>query len=338
MTVLVTGGSGFLGSYCVLRLLADGHEVRTTVRRLDREAAVRATLKAAGANPGNQLSFAAADLLDDAGWDAAVRGCDIVLHVASPFPQQMPDDENELIAPARDGTLRVLRAARDAGIRRVIVTSSFAAIGYGHPERPAPFTEDDWTDLDGEVTAYVKSKTLAEGAAWEFLAREGRGMELVVINPTGILGPVLGPDYASSIALVKRLLDGGIPGCARLYFGLVDVRDVADLHVRAMSHPDAAGQRFLATAGDFLSMVEIARALRRRLPDRAQKIPTRQLPDWLVRLGAWWDPSARAILPELGKVKNASSDKARRMLGWAPRSNEDAIVATAESLGQLGLL
>jgi nucleoside-diphosphate-sugar epimerase len=338
MTVLVTGGSGFLGSHCILRLLADGHQVRTTVRTPGRESDVRAMLKSAGAKPDDGLSFVAADLEADAGWDAAMRGCDVVLHVASPFPQQMPDDENVLIVPARHGTLRVLRAARDAGIRRVVVTSSFAAVGYGHPQRDQPFTEEDWTDLNGAVTAYVKSKTLAERAAWDFVAREGQGMELIVINPTGILGPVLGPDYASSIALVKRLLDGGIPGCARLYFGLVDVRDVADLHVRAMTHPDAAGQRFLATAGDFLSMIEIAGVLRRRFPDRARKVPTRQLPDWVVRLGAWWDPAARGVLPELGKVKNATSAKARRVLGWAPRSNEDAIVATAESLARFGLL
>jgi dihydroflavonol-4-reductase len=232
----------------------------------------------------------------------------------------------------------VLRAARDAGVARVVVTSSFAAIGYGHPQRSRPFAEEDWTDLDNPVTGYVKSKTLAERAAWEFAATEGRGMELTVINPTGILGPVLGPDYASSIALVKRLLDGGIPGCARLYFGLVDVRDVADLHVLAMTHRDAAGQRFLATAGEFLSMVEIAGILRRRFPDRARKIPARQLPDWLVRAGAWLDPAARGVLPELGKVKNATSAKARRVLGWSPRSNEAAIVATGESLQRFGLL
>ena len=254
-TVLVTGGSGFIGSHCILQLLAAGHQVRTTVRNLKREGDVRALLKTGGAEPGDRLSFAAADLEKDAGWSQAVAGCDYVLHVASPFPPNVPDDENELIVPAREGALRVLRASRDAGVKRVVLTSSFAAIGYGQRPQEAPFNETNWTDPNGDdVRPYVKSKTLAERAAWDFIAKEGGNLELSVVNPVGVFGPVLGPDYSTSILIVQRLMDGALPGCPKLYFGVVDVRDVADLHLRAMTHPAAKGERFLAVAGDFMSM------------------------------------------------------------------------------------
>jgi dihydroflavonol-4-reductase len=336
---LVTGGSGFIGSHCILQLLAAGHQVRTTVRSLAREGDVRAMLKVGGAEPGNRLSFVAADLEKDAGWAEAAAGCESVLHVASPFPQKLPKHEDELIVPAREGALRVLRASRDASVRRVVLTSSFAAIGYGHPRQEAPFNETDWTDPNGaDVLPYVKSKTLAERAAWDFVAREGRGLELSVVNPVGVFGPVLGPDYSTSILIVQRLMDGAMPGCPRLYFGAVDVRDVADLHIRAMTAPAAKGERFLAVAGDFVSILDIAKMLKDRLGTSAKRVPTRELPDWLVRVASLFDPAVKQILPELGKRKNATNEKARRVLGWAPRSNEDAVVATAESLIQLGLL
>jgi nucleoside-diphosphate-sugar epimerase len=338
-TVLVTGGSGFIGSHCIVQLLAAGHRVRTSVRSLGREAAVRAMLKQGGAEPGERLSFVEADLERDAGWPQAVAGCDYVLHVASPFPPDIPKHEDELIVPAREGALRVLRAARDAGVRRVVLTSSFAAVGYGHPPQPAPFDESSWTDLDGAgVLPYIKSKTLAERAAWDFIAREGGALQLAVVNPVGVFGPVLGPDYSTSILLVQRLMDGAMPGCPQLCFGVVDVRDVADLHLRAMADPAAAGERFLAVAGDFLWIREIAATLREHLGASARRVPTRQLPNWLVRLAALRDPAIRQILPELGVHKNASSDKARRVLGWSPRSPQDAVVASAESLLRLGLL
>ncbi len=212
-TVLVTGGSGFIGSHCILQLLAAGHQVRTTVRSLKREADVRTMLRVDGAEPGERLSFIAADLEKDEGWPQAVAGCDYVLHVASPLPPSVPKNEDELIVPAREGTLRVLRASRDAGVKRVVLTSSFAAIGYGQKERKAPFTEGDWTDPDGnDVLPYTKSKTLAERAAWDFMAKEGRALELAVVNPVGVFGPVLGPDYSASILLVQRLMDGAMPG------------------------------------------------------------------------------------------------------------------------------
>jgi nucleoside-diphosphate-sugar epimerase len=338
-TVLVTGGSGFIGSHCILQLLAAGHQVRTTVRNLKREGDVRALLKEGGAEPGDRLTFAAADLEKDAGWPQAVAGCDYVLHVASPFPAGVPKEENELIVPAREGALRVLRASRDAGVKRVVLTSSFAAIGYGQKPQNAPFNETNWTDPNGDdVRPYVKSKTLAERAAWDFIAKEGGKLELSVINPVGVFGPVLGPDYSTSILIVQRLMDGAVPGCPKLSFGIVDVRDVADLHLRAMTHPAAKGERFLAVAGDFMSMQEIAKVLKARMGAAAKRVPTWQLPNFVVRLASLRDPAVKQIVPELGKRKNATNEKAKRVLGWAPRSNEESIVATAESLVRLGLL
>lgn len=337
--VLVTGGSGFIGAHCILQLLAGGYRVRTTVRSLKREPDVRAMLTVGGAEPGSELSFVAADLNSDAGWVDAVKDCTYVLHVASPLPPSVPKDEDELIIPARNGTLRVLRAARHAGVNRVVLTSSFGAIGYGQPEQSAPFDERNWTNVDGnDVAPYIKSKTLAERAAWDYLASKGGSLEMAAIQPVVVFGPVLGPDYSTSILMVQRLMARALPGCPKLYFGAVDVRDVADLHLRAMTHPAAKGERFLATAGDFITMLDLAKILKRRMGPAAARVPVRQIPDWIVRLVALRDRAAKIIVPELGKRRNATSDKARRVLGWEPRSTEDAIAATAESLVRLGLL
>jgi nucleoside-diphosphate-sugar epimerase len=338
-TILVTGGSGFIGVHTILQLLAAGHQVRTTVRNLNREEEVRTMLRVGGIDPGNRLSFFAADLENDAGWSEAVAGCEYVLHVASPFPATVPKHEDELIIPAREGALRVLRAARDAGVKRVVLTSSFAAIGYGHSQEQAPFDEASWTNLSGNgLTAYVKSKTIAEHAAWDFIQHEGRNLELSVVNPVAVFGPVLGPNYSTSILIVQRLMDGAVPGLPRLSFGAVDVRDVADLHIRAMTHPAAKGERFLAVAGDFLSLQDVAKVLRSSMGTAAKRVPTRQLPNFLVRLAALRDPAVKQIIPELGKKKNATSEKAQRLLGWTTRSREESIIATAESLVRLGLL
>jgi nucleoside-diphosphate-sugar epimerase len=336
--VLVTGGSGFIGAHCILRLLEAGYRVRTTVRSLDREADVRAQLKVGGAEPGEALEVGAADLLADAGWPEAVAGCRYVLHVASPFPSVQPKNEFELIVPARQGALRVLRAARDADVTRVVMTSSFAAIGYGHKQTERPFTEEDWTDLSAKVSPYVKSKTLAESAACDFVAREGGALELAVVNPVGVLGPVLGPDLSSSIQLVKLSLDGALKRAPRIYFNIVDVRDVADLHLRAMTDPAAKGQRFLAVADGPMSMRDVADVLRAHMGVAAAHVPTKELPDWLVKLVAPVNAAARQVAPDVGKVRRASNEKARSLLGWEPRSNEEAIVATAESLVRLGLV
>ena len=338
--VLVTGGTGFVGAHCLIQLLAAGHETRATVRDLAREADLRAMLRqGAAGEAGERLTLFRADLTADAGWAEAAAGCDYVLHVASPFPSAVPRDENELIAPARDGAVRVLRAARDGGVKRVVLTSSFAAIGYGAKDRTAAFTEEDWTNLnDRSVQPYQKSKTIAERAAWDFIAREGGALELAVVNPVGVFGPVLGPDFSTSILLVKRLLDGSVPGCPDLWFGAVDARDVADLHLMAMTDPAALGERFLATGGDFVSARQLAQMLKEGAGAAGRRVPTRRLPSWLVRAIALFDPEVRAVAPELGKHKNASNEKARRMLGWAPRSPRDAVLTTARSLLELGLL
>ncbi len=337
-TVLVTGGSGFIGAHCILALLAAGHQVRTTVRNLSREEEVRGMLRRGGDEPGERVAFYAADLESDAGWADAVEGCESVLHVASPLPFDMPSDIDALIPPARDGALRVLKASRDAGVRRVVLTSSFAAIGYGHPPQERPFDETDWTDVDGpNVSAYVKSKTVAERAAWAFMAREGGALELSVVNPVGVFGPVLGPNLSTSILGVSRLLDGSVPGVPAITFGVVDVRDVADLHLRAMTDPAAKGERFLAVSGEFLSLQDIAAILRRRLGKAARRVPTMRVPDWTVRVAALVSAEARVGRAELGK-RQGTGAKAKRLLGWSPQPPEEAIVATAESLFELGLV
>lgn len=338
--VLVTGGSGFLGAHCIIQLLQAGYHVRTTVRSLQREPTVRTMLKTAGINPGNKLSFIEADLTSDTNWPEAVADCTYVLHVASPFPIALPKNEDDLIIPAREGALRVLRAARNANVKRVVLTSSFAAVGYGtHNPNGRTFTEEHWSDPDGPgMSAYLRSKTLAERAAWNFINTEGRTLELTVINPVGIFGPVLSADYAASIQLLQRLLDGNMPGCPRLSFGIIDVRDVADLHIRAMTNTAANNQRFIAVAGTSMTMQEIAITLKTHLGNDAKRVPTKILPDWILRIAAIFDPTAKQIVPQLGKVKNTTSQKAQNLLGWTPRSSHDAIIATAQSLIKLGLI
>jgi dihydroflavonol-4-reductase len=335
--VLVTGGSGFLGLHTVLQLLERGERVRTTVRSPAREAAVRDALWRAGADAGDRLSFAFADLLGDEGWAEAMEGVGQVLHVASPFPSSAPDHEDELIVPAREGTLRVLRAARDAEVDRVVVTSSFAAVAYG-VDRPAGYvyTEDDWTDPASDISAYLKSKTIAERAAWDFAAREGDGLELATICPTAIFGPPLGTELSSSVGLLEKLVGGGMAaGMPRLSFGVVDVRDVAALHLRAMDAPAAAGQRFIATSGDALWLSDAARILRDRLGTTAPGIPEDEIPDDAIRAAAVDDPSLDSIAREVGRLRHMSAAKARRLLGWEPRPVEETLVATAESLLRL---
>ncbi len=335
--VLVTGGTGFIAQHCILALLDKGYRVRTTVRSLAREAEVRAHLKVGGAEPGERLSFVVADLGEDRGWAEAAADCAYVLHGASPTPSGDQVTLDDWVRPAVDGNLRVLRAARDAGVRRVVLTSAFGAVGMGHRPRSRPFDETDWTDLAGKVAPYQRSKTLSERAAWNFIEVEGGGLELAAVNPTAVLGPVLGADYSHSIRLIKSLLDG-MPGCPKVNSGFVDARDVADLHLRAMTDPAAKGERFLAIAGESLWMRDVAKVLRRRLGAAAHKVPTREIPSTLVRLGAVSNPALQALVPFLGVNMNATSAKAIRLLGWAPRSAEESIVASAESLIALGLV
>lgn len=336
--VLVTGGTGFIAQHCILVLLENGYRVRTTVRSLAREAEVRQHLRTGGAEPGDRLTFVVADLSSDDGWAEAAADCRYVMHGASPTPSGAQTSEEDWIRPAVDGNLRVLRAARDAGVQRVVLTSAFGAICAGHGPMKRPFNDDDWSDLTSkDIWPYQKSKTLSEKAAWDFIAREGRGMELSAVNPVAVLGPVLGADYSHSIRLVKNMLTGQ-PGAPKINSGFVDVRDVADLHLRAMTHGAAKGQRFLAIAGESMWMAEVAKVLKSRMGLIASKVSTRVLPNWVVRLGALKDPALRGAVPLLGLNLNATSAKAIRLLGWSPRSREEAIVATAESLNSLGLL
>ena len=330
--VLVTGGNGFLGVHCVLQLTAAGHDVRASVRNADRASQLRRTVEKHGGDE-DRIEMVHVDLLDDKGWNEAADGLDFVLHVASPLPAHVPEDPNELIIPARDGTLRVLRAARQAGVKRLVMTSSFAAVGYGTPPRDRPFNEEDWTDpQDVTVQAYMQSKYHAERAAWDFIEREGSGLELAVINPTGIFGPPLGADCSTSIGLIKGLLDGALPAVPRISFGAVDVRDVADLHVRAMTAPQARGERFIAVSGKALWLKDVAAILRDELGEQAVKVPTEEMPDDEVRRLAQGAPAMAAMVPQLGIVRETTAEKAKRMLGWQPRPAKDAILASAVSL------
>jgi nucleoside-diphosphate-sugar epimerase len=334
-TVLVSGGSGYLGGWCVAELLRRGHRVRTTVRDPSREAGIRAGLAPEVGDPGDRLTVLAADLLADDGWEEAVRGCDYVLHTASPFPPAQPKDPDELIVPAREGTLRVLRAALDAGAERVVITSSVAAIRNAPGQPAGPLTEADWTDPDDlSLTPYTRSKTIAEGAAWDLARERDEAGKLAVVNPGAILGPLLGDGRSYSLEMIARLL-GGIPGTPRIGFNVVDVRDVASMHVDAMTSPGAGGERFVAVAR-FLWMAEVATILRDRLGEEASKVPRRRIPDLAVRAMALFDPSVRSILGDLGKKVELSSEKARTRLGWSPRPVEDTVAECARSLIEKG--
>ena len=335
-TVLVTGGSGYLGSWCVVELLRRGYSVRTTVRDLSREPQVRATI-ASEVDAGDRLAVLAADLLDDDGWPQAVNGCDYVLHVASPFPPVQPKDPDELIVPAREGTLRVLGASLDAGVERIVVTSSVAAVTGGTKPASGPLTEQNWSDPDNpKMTPYARSKTIAERAAWDFMRERGATEKLATVNPGAIIGPVLSDDRSYSLQAIERLLRG-MPGVPRIGFSFVDVRDVADLHLRAMTSGEAGGERFIAVT-QFLWMAEIAAILRERLGADAAKVPARAVPNLLVRTMAVFDPSIRSILGQLGKRTELSSEKARSDLGWSPRLIEDTIAECARSLLDAGVV
>ena len=335
--VLVTGGSGAIARWCVVKLLREGHDVRASLRDLAREAEVRASI-ATQVDPQNRLTFHTAELMRDDGWAQAIEGARYVLHLASPFPPGPPEHEDDLIVPAREGTLRVLRASVAAGVERVVLTSSAAAIAYGPEPADGVYTETDWSDpTSPETPPYARSKIIAERTAWDFMKSNGGAMTLCVVNPTVVIGPVLGKDPSYSFQSVSRLLSGGMPMIPRIGFNFVDVRDVADLHLRAMTSAHAAGQRFLGTT-TFAWLADIASILRKRLGLDARKVPTRVAPDVLVRFLALFDPSLRGVVSDLGERTTYSNEKARTELGWQPRPFENTVVDCAQSLLASGIV
>jgi dihydroflavonol-4-reductase len=304
------------------------------MRDLAREGGVRKLLAVDDA----RLRFFAADLTADAGWAEAMAGCSHAAHVASPVPLRAVKDPDELIVPARDGALRALRAAKAAGVRRFVMTSSVAAIAYGRGRGVHHFTEADWTPPDYPgAQPYVRSKAIAERAARDWVAAEGGGIEYCSVNPSVVLGPVWSRDYSPSVAIVKRLLEGSVRGCPDIGFGVVDVRDVADLHVRALNVPGMAGERFLAS-GPFMKIAEIAEVLRSRLGPEAHRVPTRRVPDIVVRIAALFDPMLKMAANELGSVRNMDASHAKAVLGWVARPAEESIVDAARSLIDLGIV
>lgn len=338
--VLVTGANGFVAMQCMLQLLEAGYRVRGTLRSLDRADKVKEAIGKHVDVGDGRLSFAAADLSSDKGWDAAVAGCSYILHVASPVPRGAPKHPDDLIVPAREGALRVLKAAAKAGTKRVVMTSSTSAILYGHKRDGSEvYDENTWTNLSGDVSAYDQSKTLAERAAWDYVNSLGESerFEFVVMNPGLVLGPALSDNASVSGEVVRKLLTGEMPGIPDLGWAPVDVRDVASAHITAMTHPRAPGQRFIL-ALEHTSMLQIAEILARHLGPRGFKVPLRRVPNWVLKIVGLWDKTAALAVRELGKRQDVSCERARTVLGWKPRSVETMVVDMAESMIKLGIV
>lgn len=336
--VLVTGASGFIAQHIIVRLLEAGYAVRGTIRSLKRADEVRAVI--AAHSGGKQIELVEADLTRDDGWAEAVHGCRYVLHVASPLPSKPPKDENELIVPARDGALRVLRAAVAERVDRVVMTSSVAAVLYGHArDGSRTYDEADWSELTKDVGAYEKSKTIAERAAWDYMESlpADERIELCTINPGLVLGPLLAADFSTSGEVVRKLMKRELPGCPDIGWAVVDVRDVADAHVAAITAADAPGKRFVV-AIEHASMRDIATILASEFGARGYKIPTRRVPGWLLKLVSTWDRTAKLAVQELGKRQDLSNQRARELLGWNPRSLEEMVVSMGESMIQHGVV
>jgi nucleoside-diphosphate-sugar epimerase len=327
-TVLVTGGSGFLGGRAIIDLLERGYDVRTTVRSKSKAPRIEENISNELGRPAG-IGFFEADLGSDEGWADAIAGCRYVLHIASPFPPNKPKDPQELIGPAVGGATRVIGAALDAGVERIVMTSSVAAIRGGDKQEDRPYTEEDWTDVHA-VAAYPQSKTLAEQAAWDLVDQRGERTKLAVINPSAILGPVMPDDDSFSLEGIQRLLDG-MPAVPEIGFSWVDVRDVSAAHIAAMEKPEAGGQRFIAS-GPFLWLLEVSQILRRELPEIAKKAPTRKAPKFMVRIMAIFDPGARALIGDIGQRNDFDTSRARAILGIEPRPVEQTIVDCAQSL------
>lgn len=338
-TVLVTGASGFIAMHCVLQLLELGYRVRGTLRTSSREASLRKTFDK-HATVDDRLEFVFADLTNDDGWDDAAKACLYVLHVASPFPNQPPKHEDELIVPACEGTLRILKASAQADVKRVVMTSSLAAVSSGHVfDSSKVFDENDWSRTDADIGAYEKSKTLAERTAWDFVnsLKGDDKLELAVINPGMVLGPILDNHYSTSGEVVRKLMRREYPGCPKLSFPAVDVRDVAVAHIAAMTTPEADGKRFCCTS-EHAWMSEIAVILNNHFSKQGYKIPTRELPNFIIRLVALFDKTVRLVVGNLGKRSEYSNEFIKNVLDWKPRSLEEMIVAMGQSMIEQGIV
>ncbi|WP_238882938.1 aldehyde reductase [Clostridium sp. YIM B02551] len=334
--VLVTGGSGFIAVHIILKLLSQGYRVRTTLRTLSRQDEVKSMLAQGGVTDFENLEFIHTDLTSDKNWMEAVTGATYVIHVASPTPATRPDDGDEMVKMAVDGTLRVMKVAKAAGVKRVVLTSASGAVLAGHKSHPEIFTEEDWTNLSADIDAYQRSKTMAELAAWEFAKKEN--MELSAINPTAVMGPILGQDFSHSNQIIRAMLNGKMPFLLKAGFDCVDARDVADLHLLAMTRSEAVGERFLATTGENLTYKEEAKMLKRCLGSTAEKVSTKEMPNFVVKFLATFNKDLRMPATFLGKNTACSNAKAKKLLGWQPRSAEEAIIATAKSMVELGLI
>lgn len=330
--VLVTGASGFIAGHCIEQLLEQGYRVRGTVRSLGDERKV-GHLRSMRSPSGDGVELVEADLGRDAGWQAAVAGCTYVLHVASPFPNTRPKDEDEIIRPAVDGTLRVLRACAQEGVQRVVMTSSVAAIAYGHSDSSGRvFSEADWSVTE-RCDPYQKSKTLAEQAAWKFVGElpPERRLELVVINPGFVLGPALSASCNTSDDVVRKLLMREMPGCPRIGFATVDVRDVARAHLLAMTSPKAPGNRYIC-AGDHVWMQEMAQILAEEFRPLGYRVPTGKVPNWLMWVIARFDGTIKLALDYLDRKEVVTSAKAREDLGWTMRPLRESLFDTAHAM------
>lgn len=339
-TVLVTGGTGFVGRQVILQLLQKGYRVRTTVRRPESKAGLIETLKANGVTAFDRLSFAEAELTRDDNWAEAMKGCTYVLSVASPVFFEKPKNEADAIRPAVEGILRILKFAKQEGVKRVVMTSNFGAVGFTQTDKSRQTTEADWTDTNAKgLSVYEKSKTLAEKAAWDFIKKEGGSLELVTINAVAIWGSSLDAHVSASFHLLQNLLNGKMKRVPNIALNVVDVRDVADLHIRAMATPQAAGQRFIASADGQITLPQIANLLKRERPGVSQMVSTKQLPDWVVKLGALFNEQAKEGLLFLRMNRDISNAKAKKVFGWQPIAlQEQTILAAVDSLVKYGLI
>ncbi|QJD97340.1 aldehyde reductase [Mucilaginibacter robiniae] len=339
-TVLVTGGNGFLGMRIVLQLLQKGYQVKTTVRSLKNKDKLTAALTANGVTDLAQLSFIEAELTRDDNWAEAMKGCRYVLSVASPVFFNKPWQEDEAIRPAVEGILRILRFAQKEGVQRVVMTSNFGAVGFSQTDKNRETTEADWTNVQTKgLSVYERSKTLAEKAAWDFISTQGGKLEFATINAVGIWGPSLDAHVSGSFHLLQNLLDGSMKMAPNIPLNVVDVRDVADLHIRAMTNPAASGQRFIASADGQITLPQIAALLREKRPEVSQQVSAKTLPDWVIRLGSLFSSRAQEGLMFIKMNRNVSNQKAKTILKWKPiATQEDTLLAAVDSIVKYKLL